>query len=253
MSYTITLPSFEGPLDLLLRLIERAELDITTIALAHVADQYLAYVRTLEAVDPQGIADFVSMAARLLLIKSRALLPRPVDAARDGLGADSDAEALAQQLREYQRYKQAAALLRAWHELDRRMFLRTATTPPAAVVSAPAPLSHTIAELLAAVERRMQLRLPLDAPAVLALAPRRTVAQVATSIRERLQRMAWFSFEDLFDDVTSRQDVIVIFWAVLELLKRRVITIEQDTLFGAISIGRGEHADEQTPISESEL
>jgi segregation and condensation protein A len=253
MTYTITLPTFEGPLDLLLRLIERAELDITTIALAQVADQYLAHVRTLEAADPHGIADFVSLAARLLLIKSRALLPRPVDPARDAGSADSDAEALAQQLREYQRYKQAAALLRAWHAIDRRMFLRTAAAPPAPVVSAPALLSHTVAELLAAVERRMQLRLPLDPPVVLALAPRRTVAQVATTIRERLQRMAWFSFEDLFDDVTSRQDVIVIFWAVLELLKRQVITIDQDALFGAISIGRGVHADEQTPINESEL
>lgn len=253
MSYTITLPTFEGPLDLLLRLIERAELDITTIALAHVADQYLAHVRTLEAVDPDGIADFVSMAARLLLIKSRALLPRPADALRDGAGLDSDAEALAQQLREYQRYKQAATLLRAWHDLDRRMFMRAAVAPPAPVASAPPPLSHTVTELLAAIERRMQLRLPLDPPAVLALAPRRTVAQVATTIRERLQRMAWFSFEDLFDDVTSRQDVIVIFWAVLELLKRRMITIEQDALFGAISIGRGEQVDAATPLSESEL
>jgi segregation and condensation protein A len=253
MNYTVSLPTFEGPLDLLLRLIERAELDITTIALAHVADQYLAHVRTLETVDPDGIADFVSIAARLLLIKSRALLPRPADPARDGGHADGDAEALAEQLREYQRYKQAAALLRAWHELDRRMFLRTAIAPLPPAVNTPAPLSHTVAELLAAVERRMQLRLPLDQPTVLALEPRRTVAQVALAIRERLQRMAWFSFEDLFDDVTSRQDVIVIFWAVLELLKRRVITIEQDALFGAISIGRGDHPDEQTPMSESEL
>ncbi len=253
MSYTISLPTFAGPLDVLLRLIERAELDITTIALAHVADQYLVYVRTLEAVDPQGIADFVSMAARLLLIKSRALLPRPADQSRDGAGVDSDAEALAQQLREYQRYKQAASLLRAWHDLDRRMFLRTAAAPQAPVVSTPAPLSHTVAELLAAVERRMQLRLPLDPPAVLALEPRRTVAQVAASIRDRLQRMSWFSFEDLFGDVTNRTDVIVIFWAVLELLKRQVIVIEQDALFGAISIGRGEHPEAQTPMSESEL
>jgi len=66
MPYTISLPEFTGPLDLLLRLIERAELDITTIALASVADQYLAYVRTLEEVEPRELAEFVSLAARLI-------------------------------------------------------------------------------------------------------------------------------------------------------------------------------------------
>jgi segregation and condensation protein A len=252
MSYTITLPTFEGPLDLLLRLIERAELDITTIALAQVADQYLAHVRALEAVDPHGIAEFVSLAARLLLIKSRALLPQTHAAQRGNEGEDTDAEALAQQLRDYQRYKQAALILRAWHEHDRRMFGRTASQEP--VPPPPStPVGYTVAELIAAVERRLQLRLPLDIPSVVVLQPRRTVGDVASTIRERLQRMEWFSFEDLFEIVTNRQDVIVVFWAALELLKRRVIVIEQTALFGPIMIGRGAAIDQVELISESEV
>jgi len=110
MPYAVTLPEFTGPLDLLLRLIERAELDITTIALASVADQYLAHVRTLEEVEPRELAEFVSMAARLILIKSRALLPRsPTTPAEAG---DEDAGQLVAQLELYRRFKQAAEVLR---------------------------------------------------------------------------------------------------------------------------------------------
>jgi segregation and condensation protein A len=242
--YTITLPTFEGPLDLLLRLIERAELDITTIALAHVADQYLIHVRAMDAPDAHALAEFVSLAARLLLIKSRALLPRPAAEARGGaIAEDADAEALARQLREYQQYKQLAAMLRGWHEQERRTFLRTAPVIAPAAPEA-APLSYTIAELIAAVQRRLQLALPLDEAAVLSLPPRLTVAQVAARVRERLERQPWFSFDDLLAEATTRQDVIVAFWAILELLKRRVVVVEQDAIFGMISIGRGEALSE---------
>ncbi|MBX0327936.1 segregation/condensation protein A [Oscillochloris sp. ZM17-4] len=249
--YTITLPTFEGPLDLLLRLIERAELDITTIALARVADQYLAHVRAIDEPDPHALAEFVSLAARLLLIKSRALLPRPAAEGRAGASdADTDAEALTRQLREYQRYKQLAAVLRGWQDEERRTFLRTA---PVIVPEAPeqSPLSHTVAELIAAVQRRLQLALPLeDAAAVLSLPPRMTVAQVSAMVRERLARQSWLSFDDLLAEATSRQDVIVVFWAILELLKRRAVVVEQDALFGMISIGRGAALAEATAGEE---
>jgi segregation and condensation protein A len=237
VSYTITLPTFEGPLDLLLRLIERAELDITTIALARVADQYLAHVRSLQTIDPTGLAQFVALAARLLQIKSRALLPRDPDADRGAADTDPDAEELAEQLRAYQRYKEAAGWLRLAQEDDRRMFLRLAPVLP--LVEAPPALEHSITDLLAAVERRLQLRLPLEAPDTLNLPPRRTIAQVAARIRERLVTQSWLSFEDLFDDVVSREDVIVVFWTVLEMLKRSLIVVDQDRLFDRISIGRG--------------
>lgn len=250
MSYAITLPSFSGPLDLLLRLIERAELDITAISVAQVADQYLAHVRSLDSVDPRAIAEFISLAARLLLIKSRALLPRPAAEGRP-TPEDPDAEALARQLREYRRYKQVAAMLRAWQEQDRRTFLRLAPVP-AELDLAPPPVNHTLAELIAALQRRLQLALPLDEASVINLGPRLTIPQVVARVRERLDRAPWFSFEDLFGDVVVREDVIVTFWAILELLKRRVISVEQRDLFGTISIGRGEGAIEPDEALESD-
>src|SRR5437867_13381537 len=115
LDYTIQLPAFEGPLDLLLRLIEREELDITTIALAKVANEYLTHVRGLDDPDPAALSAFLVIAARLLLIKSRALLPRAV-APRGPEEPIDEGEELARQLREYRRYKQAAALLRTWDE-----------------------------------------------------------------------------------------------------------------------------------------
>jgi segregation and condensation protein A len=245
MTYTVSLPVFEGPLDLLLQLIERAELDITTIALAQVADQYLAHVRALQVVEPRALAEFIAMAARLLLIKSRALLPRPDDTLPTHQDSETDAAALARQLREYQHFKQAAAALRAWQEEERRTFLRTAVPvfdPPEAP-----PLMHSLTDLIAAVQRRMQLFLPLDEQVPLALAPRLTVAEVTGQIQERLTRSRWFSFDDLLAAAFTRQDLIVTFWAVLEMLKRRQIAIEQETLFGSVAIGRGTdyHDDEQ--------
>ncbi len=249
--YAVELPTFSGPLDLLLRLIERAELDITTIALASVADQYLAHVRTLDAPDPRALAEFVALAARLLLIKSRALLPRPPAGAATGPQDDGDASALADQLIAYRRYKQAAALLRALYEEDRRTFLRLAAPP---VAPAPAPsVSHTLAELIGALERRLQLALPLDSAAVLSLGPRLTVPQVVARVRERLAQAPWFSFDDLFGAVVTREEVIVTFWAVLELLKRRVIVLEQRELFGTISVGRGELPFPEAFIDPEEL
>ncbi|EFO80486.1 chromosome segregation and condensation protein ScpA [Oscillochloris trichoides DG-6] len=252
--YTITLPTFAGPLDLLLRLIERAELDITTIALAQVADQYLLHVRALEEPDPHALAEFVSMAARLLLIKSRALLPRPSLPGRSSsTDEDADAEALARQLREYQHYKQLAAMFRAWQEEERRTFVRTA--PPLLPDPPPPPptISHTVSELIAALQRRLQLVTPANEPSGVHLPPRRSVAEVAAEVRQRLSQQRWFSFDDLLAEPITRQDLIVTFWAVLELLKRRVIVVEQEHIFGMISIGRGAALELEEAVREEVL
>lgn len=238
LDYTFQLPAFEGPLDLLLRLIEREELDITTIALAHVADQYLAHVRALDAPDPDALSAFLVIAARLLLIKSRALLPRP-PAPRGSDEPPDEGEELARQLREYQRYKQAAALLRAWDAQGRRSYARAAP-PPTPALPRPEKLDVTLGEMIAAVQRRMQLLLPLDPPEVPLPAPKLiTVAEMAARITGRLQAQTWFSFEDLLSLAVRRVEVIVALWSVLELLKRRAIVVEQAALFGPIMIGRG--------------
>lgn len=233
LDYTITLPVFEGPLDLLLRLIEREELDITTVALAHVADQYLAHVRALETPDPASLSAFLAMAARLLLLKSRALLPRPPVVADE---PGDDGADLVRQLQEYQHFKQIAALLR--NQEGRRSYLRSAPPLPQRA----GELDHTLADMLAAVQRRMQLLLPLEPPATTLPAPKIiTVGEMADRIRSRLLERAWIAFEEVLSLAAHRVEVIVALWAVLELLKRRAIVAEQSELFGAIVIRPGAH------------
>ncbi|MFO7169563.1 MAG: ScpA family protein [Chloroflexota bacterium] len=236
VDYTIQLPVFEGPLDLLLRLIEREELDITEVALAQVTDQYLEHVRAIEDPDPAALSAFLVIAARLLVIKSRALLPRPASSADEPI---SDGEALVRQLQEYQRFKQAALLLRAWEEQGRRTYTRVAT-PPLPVAPRPAALDATLSDMIAAVQRRMQLLLPLEPPETPLPAPKIiTVQEMAERIRDRLRVSEWFSFEDLLSTTVTRVEIVVALWSVLELLKRRAVVVEQAELFGPIMIGRG--------------
>ena len=238
IDYTVQIEGFEGPLDLLLRLIEREELDITTLALARVADAYLAHVRAIEAPDPASLSAFLVIAARLLLLKSRALLPRP-EAAASEPGQFDDAERLVQQLREYQRYKQVAGMLRQWEAQGRRSYTRLAP-PPLPIPSTPLKLDATMGQMIAAVQRRMQLVMSLEPQTVAVPTPKiLTVAEVGRAIRERLQWQEWFSFEDLLSLTTTRIEVVVTLWAVLELVKRRAIVAEQRDLFSAIMIGRG--------------
>jgi segregation and condensation protein A len=241
MAYTFRLPEFEGPLDLLLQLIERAELDITSIALASVADEYLAHVRALEERDLRALADFLAIAARLLLIKSRALLPRPTTPGAQP-APDPTADELAAQLRHYQQYKRAAALLREWAEADRQLFVRNAPPPP--LPPLPEQPLGVAGDLIAALERRlMLLRSEAPRPTAVVLPPRLTVRQVAAQVRERLAWQQWFAFDDLLSLAATRQEVIVSLWAVLEMLKRGAVVVQQPILFGPIRIGRGPRLD----------
>jgi segregation and condensation protein A len=232
LDYTITLPVFEGPLELLLRLIEREELDITSVALAHVAEQYLAHVRSMEAPDPASLSAFLVVAARLLLLKSRALLPQPP--ATDDAAPDDDDDALVRQLQDYQRFRRLAALLRLYE--GRRMYLRLAPPPAPRAAS----LDHTVADLIAAIQRRMQLMLPLDPPPVALPAPKIvTVGDMVERIRALLSERSWIAFEEITSLTARRIEIIVAFWAVLEMWKRRAVTVEQTGLFGAIVIRHG--------------
>src|SRR3990172_8665809 len=111
---TIKIDVFEGPLELLLHLIEKKKLDITAVSLAAVVDQYLEYLHSGEAINHEALSEFIAIAARLLLLKSRSLLPRP--AATEAVDEEPSEEELVQLLMEYRRFKEAAAWLRAREE-----------------------------------------------------------------------------------------------------------------------------------------
>jgi len=151
-AYTVQLPIFEGPLDLLLQLIEREELDITKVSLAQVTDQFLGYLKILESLNIADLAEFLVVAARLILIKSEALLPRPAERQP---GEEDPADELARQLIAYKRYKEIAGTLHEREAAGLHTYLRLA--PPPKVEAKLDPRGLTPLALLEAVRRALAL------------------------------------------------------------------------------------------------
>ncbi len=233
----LQLNNFSGPLDLLLRLIEEQQLDITAISLAQVADQYMAAVGALQAPAPDALAEFLVIGAKLLVIKTRALLPKlPAELA--GAEEEDVGDQLAQQLAIYQRFKAAAAELRAWEAEGRRTYSRLAS-PPLPPPSPAPPLNLSLTDLLAAMERRLQLLPTADEPISMPAPKIVTIADVTRQVGLLLRNQHWISFDDLLSLTLTRSEVIVTLWTVLELFKRQVILLEQPQLFGTIMLGRG--------------
>lgn len=231
--YLVRLPVFEGPLDLLLQLIEREKLDISAIAIGAVTDQFLSYVQQLEELQPDLLADFLVMAARLVWIKSRTLLPQTAPPAEEE--EEDPAEALARQLKEYKRYKEAAQALRELEASGRRTYPRTA--PPPELESRLAEGSITLAELVAAA-RRALTNLPPPPPV-----PPGVVTPFTLTIRDQIELIRRktadgrpVTFAALLQSARQRIEIIVTLLAVLELIKRREINAVQEVPFGEILI-----------------
>lgn len=236
--YTVTTPVYEGPLDLLLQLIERAELDITKLALAQVTDQFLSYMLLIEDRHPEQVSEFLMIASRLMQIKSEALLPRPPE--REP-GEEDPSQELIQQLLIYKRYKQLADFLNQREEAHLRTFLRSAPPPK---VEGKLDLSNVSVQdlwqaandALALIEKRMPIEEVVTVPRV-------TIREKISYITERLQKTGRATFSALLGDDYTRVDIVVTFLAMLELVKRFRITTRQETLFGEITIEQDEEWD----------
>lgn len=235
--YTVNTPVFEGPLDLLLQLIERAELDITSIALATVTDQYLVYTRALqENARADEISAFLVIAAKLIQIKSEALLPRPP--VREAGEEEDPGEALARQLRNYKRFKEIANLLEQHETRGLHTYLRLAPPPK---VEGRLDLSDiTLTDLLEAAETVLGADKEKQALGSVISAPRVTIREKIAYIAERLGRDRNSNFKALVGTASSRLEIVVTFLALLELVKRYRVSARQDELFGEIAIERSE-------------
>jgi segregation and condensation protein A len=236
--YTVTIPVYEGPLDLLLRLIEHAELDITAVSLATVTDQYLTYIRQLEDAHAEEISAFLVIAAKLIQIKSEALLPRPP--VRE-VGEEDPAENLARQLRIYKRFKELANKLEQRDLLGLHTYLRLAPPPR---VEGRLDLSEiTLTDLLEAAQSTFLQEKEKQALGTVISAPRITIRQKIAYISDALGRDKNSSFKTLVGAASTRLEVVVTFLALLELIKRYRVSAQQDALFGDIHIERSEDWD----------
>lgn len=242
-SYQVSTPVYEGPLDLLLQLIEREELDITKLALAHVTDQYLEHLHLLQERAAEEVSAFLVIAARLLQIKSEALLPRPP--LREP-GEEDPGEALAQQLIAYKRYRQIAEQLSQREAHGLRAHLRLA--PPAKIEANLDLAGLGLVDLISAVSK-IFFRADASPPLSTIVAPIRiTIREKIILIANVLRERGRTTFQALLGEKHNRLEVVVTFLAMLELIKRSFVRAQQDMLFGEISIEPTESWDERQEI-----
>lgn len=226
MVYQVSLPAFEGPLDLLLQLVERQELDITQIALARVTGQYLEALQAMPELQPEGLAAFLAVASRLLVIKSRLLLPQPPTSDEEDLGQE-----LVRQLIEYRRFKQVAQALGELDQSRRRAFARVAPLP---VLPARADLGDVKLEDLTRLVQQVLAEMRPEPEPPQALARTLTIEELMERIERRLAADGRVPFAQLLAQCRSRLAVVAAFLAVLELLRRRRLAVTQAGLFDEI-------------------
>jgi segregation and condensation protein A len=235
LNYTVRTSVYEGPLDLLLDLIERAELDITSVSLASVTDQYLASIKGLEQINADEISAFLVIAAKLLQIKSEALLPRPPSQAAS---EEDVGRSLVDQLKLYKRFKEIGGWLNGRQQANLRTFLRVAPPPR---VEPKLDLSNiTLERLVTAATEAFAKEHNKQPLGVIIAPPRVTIREKIDLIAKLMKDVERASFRALLDPGASRLEIVVTFLAMLELVKRYRIHAHQEGLFSDIEINRME-------------
>ncbi len=237
--YQVALPDFFGPMDLLLALIEQEELEITKISLAQVTDQYLQYIESLKEISPDTLTEFLVVAAKLILLKSQILLPKPPPSVILDDEEDSTDD-LIQQLKDYKRFKELAAQLAQVQAAGKRSFIRLA--PPPKIEAKLTIGDVTLDELLLATKKALEVK-PEPPHVNSVVSPETvTIGKKINLIRQKLDSDKSVSFGDLLNQGHSRVEIIVTLLAVLELIKRKIVSVEQAESFGEITIAKLEDA-----------
>ncbi len=244
--YTVQTAVYEGPLDLLLQLIERSELSITALSIAAVTEQYLLYIRDMQNnAKADEISAFLVIAAKLIQIKSEALLPRPP--VRE-VGEEDPAEALALQLKIYKQFKEIANKLEEREKSGLRTYLRLAAPPK---VEGRLDLSDiTLQDLIDAAMSVLAKEKEKQSLGTVISAPKVTIREKIAYLSDILNKNKDTSFQQLISTAKTRLEVVVTFLALLELVKRYRVSASQADLFGDIEIVR---SDEWNTDEEFEL
>jgi segregation and condensation protein A len=232
-AYPVRLSNFEGPLDLLLHLIRKHEVSVYDIPIALITRQYLEYLELMHEMNLDLAGEFLVMAATLIHIKSRTLLPRPDPTQEDP--EEDPREVLVRRLLEHQRYKQAAELLHERETLREAQWQRPdGRVAPIAGEEYEPELEVDLFSLIAAF--RSVLERAKQRPKVALPAEQVSIEARIEQLLGRLSETAACGFEDLFEDVTEKGDLIVTFLALLEMIRLRLVRVFQAGPFGAIRI-----------------
>jgi segregation and condensation protein A len=235
-SYRVKLEIFEGPLDLLLYLIKKDEIDIYDIPIARITEQYLAYLELMQELDIAVAGDFLVMASTLIYIKSKTLLPpEPKVDGEDDLGEDPRAE-LIERLLEYQKFKSAAQMLYSRGEIESACYIRgpleTDSNNPE-VSTTLFDLLRVFREVLKRAEAQIEMEIARD---------EMTIAEKLAQIHAMLEEMERISVRELFEMSRSKRELIITFLALLELVKEWKIYLTQIEPFGEIFASRRDDA-----------
>ena len=229
--YQVSTPLYAGPLDLLLQLIEHAELDITQLALAQVTDQYLAYLHTLPTQDPAEVSAFLVIAARLLQIKSNALLPRPSIVTPSN--EEDPGEALVQQLLQYKRFKELSIDFEKRESAGQHTYLRLA--PPPLPVEPKLDLSELSLGDLVQTARQLFYKSALPELGRVLTRPRITIREKIQAILAAVKSTSRTTFQSVLI-TRNRAEIVITFLAMLELIKRHIIEAQQLSIFDDIEL-----------------
>lgn len=236
-AYRFKLDNFEGPLDLLLHLIKEAKLDITTVKLADITEQYLEYMQDIKSVDMDKASEFITVAATLIEIKSKSVLPVEQEEEPD---EESDEAILLKRLKEYELFKDASKKLRDIEDVNKLYRAPGKETEKVKVVIKDMVLDQlldafakllTREELKKAVQNEQPKKIVKD---------RFTVAEKIISIRNFAKERKRFEFNELFEDDMTKSELINTFLALLELLKLQTVKVIQSGTFANIVITANE-------------
>lgn len=234
--YKVKLEIFEGPLDLLLYLIKKEEIGIYDVSLERITKQYLEYINTFKMLNVELASEFIVMAANLMYIKSRELLPQVQQPPEEDAEEDDPRWELIRQLVEYKKFKDAAQFLGA-QEVKADEFFATNPEPPDLTAPPPGVGQIGIFDLIRAFQRVLK-RFENSTDIREIVSDRFTVADKIEHLLEIIPIGGRVRFETLFSDAASRVEVIVTFLAMLELMKLNHLQVEQERLLGEIVVLR---------------
>ena len=232
MTYQIKLPIFEGPLDLLLHLIKEHEINIYEIPIAFITKQYLEYIELLKNLNLEVAGEFLVMASTLIHIKSRTLLPKSEVSADMEEEGDDPREELVRKLLEYKKYKEAAGLLRDKEIAYKNVFTRKAESeiPDEDELL----IEVSIFDLLSAFKNVVKNIKGSDTYEI--SVDEVSVTERINYIMEALGNSSYILFESLFSDMTRKMELVATFLALLELMRLKLVKIQQTKRFGTIRI-----------------
>ncbi len=236
ISYIIKLEKFEGPMDLLLYLINKAEIDIYDIPISEITEQYLKYINLMKKIDINLSAEFIVMAATLMYIKSRMLIPTEVEI-EDEYFEDPRAE-LVQQILEYQKFKNAAEELQKKEEITSNVFFRPASQIMMDFGDDENWIDVKLFDLINIFSKFIEYTNTEELGYI--IPERITIGMKIEEIKNLIEIEKELSFQQLFTEHPDIWEIVVTFLAILEMVKQRIISVKQHKLFGDIKIFKRE-------------